>query len=578
MCARNNNYVKPPSSALPAPTLYPSPAAGEGKGKGSTVGEGKSSTAGEGKGSTVGEGKSSTVGEGKGGIGGEGKEPRVGDGRREGAEGSNSSAGTFVLSLRRKMKFGIFSRSTAGFFVVLVLLGGSNVYAIWKLAQFNGIILKSHVEDTRLIDYEKRMVDSLFSQLRYEQKFLLTKDRALFAQFLAAKDDFAQMLADISRSAALPVYQETFQKIRQHHQRYQSLVYAEAKALTDNLRYDKNWYKREKEKTTDAVLTELERLEDLSRREFYQKSKLVSEAGAAARRMAVISFLLSALFAVLLSYLITRSITKPLMALVKKTREIPTGIFSCELANSSPPEIRELSEAFRSMCDRLKEVDRIKTDFFAMISHELKTPLTTIREGTNLLLEGVGGSISEKQVKLLAIIATESRRLTGLVNSILDLSKMESGMMMYTFQPGRIAPLIDQALKEIAPYAEAKRIRMEKQELTDQASYRMDTDRILDVLRNLLGNAVKFTPEGGVITVSAAPCEKGVTVSVRDSGPGIPPDRQAIIFERYVSSDQKKGTGLGLAIVKHIVAAHGGRVWVESAPGKGSTFTFVLPS
>ncbi|MHB8770481.1 MAG: sensor histidine kinase [Syntrophales bacterium] len=476
------------------------------------------------------------------------------------------------------MKFGIFSRSTAGFFIVLLLLGGSNVYAIWKLAQFNSIILRSHVEDTRLIDYEKRMVDSLFSQLRYEQKFLLTKDRALFAQFLAAKEDFSQMLVEISLSAALPVYQDTFQKIRQHHQRYQSLVYAEAKAMTDNQRYDRGWYKREKEKTTDAVLTELEKLEDLSRREFYQKSKLVSEAGAAARRMAVISFLLSALFAVLLSYLITRSITKPLMVLVKKTREIPTGIFTCELTDSSPPEIRELSEAFRSMCDRLKEVDRVKTDFFAMFSHELKTPLTTIREGTNLLLEGAGGSITEKQAKLLAIIATESRRLTGLVNSILDLSKMESGMMMYTFQPGRIAPLIDQAVKEIAPYAEAKRIRMEKRVNAGDSFTRMDTDRILEVLRNLLGNAVKFTPEGGAITVGADPAGQGLKVFVSDSGPGIPLDRQIIIFERYVSSDQRKGTGLGLAIVKHIVAAHGGNVWVESAPGKGSTFAFVLPS
>ncbi len=100
------------------------------------------------------------------------------------------------------MKFGIFSRSTAGYLIALLLLGGSNVYAIWKLAQFNSIILKSHIEDTRLIDYQKKMVDSLFSQMRYEQKFILTKDRALFVQYLAAKDDFERMLAEISASSA----------------------------------------------------------------------------------------------------------------------------------------------------------------------------------------------------------------------------------------------------------------------------------------------------------------------------------------------------------------------------------------
>jgi two-component system sensor histidine kinase GlrK len=476
------------------------------------------------------------------------------------------------------MKFGIFSRSTAGYIIILLLLGGSNVYAILKLAQFNGIILKSHIEDTRLIDYEKKMVDSLFSQMRYEQKFILTKDRALFVQFLAAKDDFERMLSEISTPSASPLYSESFHKIKAYHRRYLSLVGTETQYLKDNQEYDKNRYKQEKEETTDAVLTELEKLEDYSRQDFYHQSKMVSEAGAAARHVAVISFLITGLLAVLLSYLMTRSITKPLMILVRKTREIPTGIFTYDLDGSSPPEIRELAEAFGLMCDRLKEVDRIKADFFAMISHELKTPLTTIKEGTNLLLEGAGGSITGKQDKLLTIIATESQRLTGLVNSILDLSKMESGMMTYTFEERRVAPLIDQAMKEIAPYAEAKGIHMENQVNTGHSSWRMDGERILDVLRNLLGNAVKFTPEGGRVTIDANPLNGGLKVAVSDSGPGIPKDRLALIFEKYQSSDQKKGTGLGLAIVKHIVAAHGGKVWVESDPGKGSTFTFILPS
>jgi two-component system sensor histidine kinase GlrK len=477
-----------------------------------------------------------------------------------------------------KMKFGIFSRSTAGYLMVLFLLGGSNVYALWKLTQFNNLILKSHIEDTRLIDYEKKMVDSLFTQMRYEQKFILTKDRALFVQFLVAKDDFERMLTEINSPSASLRYSESFQKIKTYHQRYYSLVNAEAKYLRDNQRYDKNRYKQEKEETAEVVLTELEKLEDYSRQDFYRQSKMVSEAGTAARRVAVISFLITSLLAVLLSYLMTRSITNPLMMLVRKTREIPTGISTRDLDGSSPPEIRELAEAFNLMCDRLKEVDRIKTDFFAMISHELKTPLTTIKEGTNLLLEGAGGEITGKQSRLLTIIATESQRLTGLVNSILDLSKMESGMMIYTFEQRRIAPLIDQAVSEIAPYAEAKKVRMEKQVAADLSTYRMDGERILDVLRNLLGNAVKFSPEGGRVAIDANPLEGGLKVSISDSGPGIPKDRLTLIFEKYQSSDHKKGTGLGLAIVKHIMAAHGGKVWVESDPGKGSTFTFVLPS
>ena len=220
----------------------------------------------------------------------------------------------------------------------------------------------------------------------------------------------------------------------------------------------------------------------------------------------------------------------------------------------------------------------MKADFFAMISHELKTPLTTIREGSSLLLEGVGGKITEKQERLLTIIAAESKRLTGMVNSILDLSKMEAGMMPYTFEPQAISPLIEQAVSEITPYAEAKGIQMARQVNGDSPVCPMDGERILDVLRNLIGNAVKFTPEGGQVSIAAYSFNGGLKVSVSDSGPGIPRERRTAIFEKFESSDQKKGTGLGLAIVKHIVAAHGGKVWMESNRGEGSRFIFVLPS
>ncbi len=178
----------------------------------------------------------------------------------------------------------------------------------------------------------------------------------------------------------------------------------------------------------------LKKLDEFSRKEFYDKTKIVSEAGALARTVAVISFMITVLLVILLSFLITRSITNPLLKLVKKTRDIQTGIFDCDLDVSAPPEIKELTEAFNLMCNRLKEVDKIKTDFFAMISHELRTPITTIKEGTSLLLEGTCGSTTEKQSRLLTIIAAESNRLTSLVNSILDLSKMEAGMMEYTLR------------------------------------------------------------------------------------------------------------------------------------------------
>jgi two-component system sensor histidine kinase GlrK len=155
---------------------------------------------------------------------------------------------------------------------------------------------------------------------------------------------------------------------------------------------------------------------------------------------------------------------------------------------------------------------------------------------------------------------------------------MEAGMMPYHFEKRHIEPLIEQAVNEIVPYAEAKRIRVGRVIGPDLPAVPMDADRILDALRNLIGNALKFTPEGGRIVVAATSVDRGLEVSIRDSGPGVPAEKLLAIFEKYQSGDQKKGTGLGLAIVKHIITAHGGKVWAENRPDAETRFIFVLPS
>ncbi len=467
---------------------------------------------------------------------------------------------------------------TAGYLVVLFLLGGSNVYAILKLVQFNALILNSYNEDIRLLDFQKKLVDSLFSQRRFEQKYILTKDTVLYNQFLSSQEDFERTLTELNTIPVSPVQSDSLKIIKKSHQRYHFLVEAEVKNLKNKRNYDGNWYKKEKEKAADAVLEAVKKFDEFSRKEFFNKTKIVRDAGALARTVAVISFILTVLLVILLSSLITRSITDPLLKLVNKTRDIQLGIFDCNLDVSAPPEIKELTEAFNLMCNRLKEVDKIKTNFFAMISHELRNPITTIKEGASLLLEGTCGSTTEKQSRFLTIIAAESNRLISLVNSILDLSKMEAGMIEYHFEKRSIEPLIKQVINEIIPYAEAKRIHVKNLVNTDLPLCRMDSERILDLLRNLVGNAVKFTPEKGQVSITANLLNSGLEVSVSDTGPGIPKEKLSAIFEKYESSDQKKGTGLGLAIVKHIVTAHGGKVWAESDPGQGSRFIFVLPS
>jgi two-component system sensor histidine kinase GlrK len=281
------------------------------------------------------------------------------------------------------------------------------------------------------------------------------------------------------------------------------------------------------------------------------------------------------------SFLNTRSITQPLTILMEKTKEISKGVFDNNLKITSPPEISELTGAFNSMCGRLKMVDKMKSDFLSSMSHELRTPLTSIKEGINLLRDGVGGVIPEKQKRLLAILSEESKRLIDLVNSSLDLSKMEAGMMTYRFEPGSLVPLIQKAATEMIPLVEAKKIILKTAIDEKLPVVKIDREKILQVLRNLIGNAVKFTPEGGQVRVAARLMSRGVEVSVSDTGPGIIPEDLTTIFEKFHQARLKnsvyiKGTGLGLAIVKHVITAHGGRVWAESEPGHGSSFIFVL--
>jgi two-component system sensor histidine kinase GlrK len=230
----------------------------------------------------------------------------------------------------------------------------------------------------------------------------------------------------------------------------------------------------------------------------------------------------------------------------------------------------------------VENASRLKDQFLATVSHELRTPLTSIKEGTGLLLEGVGGATTEKQRKLLTILAEESNRLIGLVNSLLDLSKMEAGMMNYSFEKASLAPLIKKAVGEITPLVEAKEIRLETEIAEGLPTVKLDRERILQALRNLLGNAVKFTPKAGRVTVVARPIHGKVEVSFRDTGPGIPTENLTTIFDKFhqgstTGAFSANGSGLGLAIAKHVIVSHGGEIWAENHPEQGSTFIFVLP-
>jgi len=476
------------------------------------------------------------------------------------------------------MRLTIFLRLVIGYLVIFTLLIVVSIYVTTKLQELEDVTNSILNINNRMLNYNKKLIDALLSQVQYERKFIILKDNDLYNNFIAANSDFTQYFKEMTSFAGSIHVKSLFDNIKQSHQRYQFLFYQEVESLMAGKRYSQDWYKKEKENAVNAIMNDLKELRTYSENNTYEKIKKLGEIGTNTRKIAIVMTALSLIFGITISIFITRSITKPLTVMRNMTREIAGGNYKSDLNISSPPEIGELVQDFNFMCNKLKEIDKMKSDFFSLMSHELRTPLASIKEGTTLLLDGIGGEGNVKQKRILRIISAECKRLIDQVNSILDLSKMEAGMMTYKFVKADIATLINKVLVETEPLTKAGDIKTELNISSGLPLMKIDTERMLQVLRNLIGNAVKFMPEGGQIKISAMVEYGNLKVSVADTGPGIPNVNLSTIFDKFKSSTNLKGTGLGLVIVKNIIKAHGGKVWAESKPGQGSTFTFILPA
>jgi NtrC-family two-component system sensor histidine kinase KinB len=229
---------------------------------------------------------------------------------------------------------------------------------------------------------------------------------------------------------------------------------------------------------------------------------------------------------------------------------------------------------------RLTELDRLKSEFVMTASHELRTPLTSIGMSIDLLLEGTAKKLSEKEQQLLSAAHEDLQRLKAFVSNLLDLSKIEAGKMEMELSsiPTRI--LFEKTVAVFKAQSEEKAVNLSCNVQEGLPNVKADDNKITWVLTNLISNALRYTPSGGHIKLSAESFGPSVQISVSDDGPGIPYEYQSKIFDKFVQVKSDKavgGSGLGLAICKEIVRAHGGTIWVDSVPGSGSTFTFTLP-
>ena len=232
---------------------------------------------------------------------------------------------------------------------------------------------------------------------------------------------------------------------------------------------------------------------------------------------------------------------------------------------------------------REKEIDQMKSDFISLVSHELRTPLTSIIGFVSFILDGKAGTINDRQRNSLARVQRQSKRLAALINDLLDISRIESGRIQMDQQPISLLDIATQRLEEIRPQADEKSIQLDLTAPESVPEVLGDEARMGQVFTNLIGNAIKFTPDNGEVSVKVEADGNLLHVEVIDTGPGIPPEERQKIFDKFyqlsdISTRQQGGSGLGLSITKSIVEAHGGKLWIDDGnQGKGSNFQFVLP-
>jgi signal transduction histidine kinase len=230
---------------------------------------------------------------------------------------------------------------------------------------------------------------------------------------------------------------------------------------------------------------------------------------------------------------------------------------------------------------QLEIASQHKSQFLANMSHELRTPLNAILGYTELILDNIYGETPEKMREVLERLHANGKHLLGLINDVLDLSKIEAGQLTLDLADYSVQDIVHTVITAVEPLASGKQLALTAEVAPNLPRGRGDGRRLAQVLLNLVGNAIKFTDQGEV-AIKATVSDGSFTVAVRDTGPGIAPGDRTKIFEEFQQADnsitrRKGGTGLGLSIAKRIIEMHAGRIWVESEIGKGSTFAFTIP-
>lgn len=487
--------------------------------------------------------------------------------------------------LKKVATLSIFSRLALGYLTIIGLVIGVNLYMLNQLQALTELGTELVAHHYPAVETSKRLINSLFVQLKSDKQYLVLRDTALLKEFLQEAGEFRKTLTALIDRERTEEGKKLLSQTKDLHDQFQTIFLSEGVERSSRFTKSPAQYETQRDMLVDQMTGIMNKYIDLQQgrislilSDSHERAK---KSGAVAQQLMVMAFFLGMGLAGVASF----SILRPLRRIQNRIRQIGKGQFSATIRGEVPKELRELVDTVNWMGEQLQELDQMKSEFLANISHELRTPLASIREGTQLLLDQIPGPLTKDQRETLRILLESSQRLHQLIASLLDLSKMEANVLAYHFAPTDLNKVISNVVNKIKFLADRKSIQIVTEELANGCRIQdVDEVRIEQVLENLLSNAVKFSAEGSSVSLLMKDAGGGgVKISVEDNGPGIAPEDLPHIFDRFYQGKMPGGrphvgSGIGLALAKKVVEAHDGRIWVESDLGKGTRLHFTLPS
>lgn len=484
---------------------------------------------------------------------------------------------------------------------LLLIILAWDVALVDQLAEVNQSLSEVNFEASTSALEQARLLNQIDE---FTRKFYVTEDPAYANRLSELRVEYAGRASDLRSLDLAPSVRSQVDLLIHAWEEYWALL-ASYQIETDFKSLGDSEMQTAQLTALDQLRQQVDRVTRAAQIQVQEQALRSAEVSGRARRLSWSIAASALLLSLLILWLTIRSISRPLIQLTKGTQAVADGEFSVQLETRGRDELSRLASSFNKMVRRLGEAERAKKDFLSHVSHELKTPLASMYETNELLLEEIAGPLNDKQKKFLTLNLDSSRRLSAMISKLLDLSRMEAGAMEYDFRQHNLVEIVRTVVAGFEARARDRRVRLLLQTPSREVPVNCDYDRMLQVMQNLVDNALKFSPPESAIEIRVFPTGvpkvepdwvdhtdseiaqmsgEMVLVEVADSGPGIAETQKPLIFQRFHQINQTGrehatgGVGLGLAICGEITEAHQGWMGLRDNEETGSVFMVALPA